>query len=155
MRCMTFLGLALTWGCGAELDDVSDASTLAASDDSVSIELHSACGETSLVDLRVEGRVVDEMGDPVVGVEVWIEERSWFHEIYGRGISEVDGAYAFDVFDVPMVDGCLGVGPQFFAVGEGAEGWGEVEGNFPLSMAWLDGTHVADFRYRTIVVPMD
>ena len=108
-------------------------------------QAESACGDLYLVDLSVGGTVHDADGAPVPNAVVWLEERSWSPgTIHGSGTTDADGVVWFDVFQVPILEECWAVGPQFFLVAEAYGQTADVPANFTVVSAWLDGTMEAD-----------
>lgn len=113
----------------------------------------SACGETHIVDEQISGRVTDPAGNPVADADVWLEQRDWGAlRIHGGGISDADGTFLFPATELPIIEGCWGVGPQFYAVADTGEVVGEVGANMAVVRGWQDGTGIADLHSLSFVV---
>ncbi|MEQ1507175.1 MAG: hypothetical protein ABMB14_33410, partial [Myxococcota bacterium] len=112
----------------------------------------SACGETELVALELSGVALTADGAPAAGAEVWLEQRDWGPtEIHGSGLADDAGRFRFAVTEVPIVAGCWGIGPQFWASASHGGATGEVAVNMQVVMAWLDGSGVADLSDVPVV----
>ncbi|HHO49939.1 MAG TPA: hypothetical protein ENK18_03485 [Deltaproteobacteria bacterium] len=104
-------------------------------------ELESACGITHVVDMTISGVVVDAAWRGVSGAEVWLEERDWGPTVVrGSGLSHEDGAFLFEIEQVPIIEGCWGIGPQFHVVADDGLRIGEIPVNMQIVFAWLDGS---------------
>lgn len=108
-------------------------------------EVTGQCGETHVVDMTLTGFVVDAQWQPVAGMEVWLEERNWTPlNSHGETVTDENGRYELALTDLPIVEGCWGIGPQFYVVSEDGPAWCEVPANMQLVIAWLDETLEAD-----------
>lgn len=150
---MRFLVLALSAvGCGsaAEVDPVDrgGAESLLQTEPEDPVPdgaPESACGEATLIDLVVTGTVHDLDGEPIVDHQVWVEERSWMPgTVFGEGQTGPNGRVEFEIHDVPIVEGCWGVGPQFWTVISGGSGEAELPSNPLVVGAWLEGSKAID-----------
>lgn len=103
------------------------------------------CGDVHIVDMTLTGYVVDDQWQPVDGIDVWLEERNWTPlNSHGEGRTDGTGRFRLELTDVPIVEGCWGIGPQFYVVSEAGAAACEVPANMQLVIAWLDDTLEAD-----------
>lgn len=108
-------------------------------------DMDGQCGEVHFVDMTLTGYVVDTSWTPVAGVDVWLEERNWTPpNSHGEAVTGADGRYELPLTDVPIVENCWGIGPQFFVMSEQGVATCEVPANMQLVIAWLDETLEAD-----------
>ena len=88
-----------------------------------------------------------------MGADVWLEQRNWGPtEVHGEGITAANGAFRFPVLRLPIVEGCWGVGPQFFAVADSGPYIGELGINMQVVQGWQDGSLIADLSALLFVV---
>jgi hypothetical protein len=59
-------------------------------------------------DLTVVGLVETMDGDPVVGADVWLDDRVWENKILGEAISDDQGRFRIDALGVTYVVDCWG-----------------------------------------------
>lgn len=118
------------------------------------VEAPSACGETWHPNLEVVGQVFDADGAPVADADVWLELRNWGPlQVQGEGSTDDDGRFSFTAWEVPIVEGCWAIGPQFYLVAESGDVTGDQGVNMTLVRAWQDGT-AADGIQVTIDEPV-
>jgi hypothetical protein len=105
------------------------------------------------VDLEIQGVVHDGSGLPAPGVEVWLEERAWAPTtVHGQGMTDADGRFTFPATAMPIVEQCWGFAALFYIAAQDLESYGEIEANYPIVSAWLEGETVADFEVRPVVL---
>ncbi|MBX2797335.1 MAG: hypothetical protein KTR31_06705 [Myxococcales bacterium] len=149
------LSLTLFTGCAAEgvhppFDPPRSATqsptTVESTDTTSEAEVpESACGSVHYVDMTLMGVVLDVDHEPAVDVDVWLEERNWSpHTVHGEGTTDDEGRFYFDIEQVPIVEECWGIGPQFFLAADDGSSGGEIPANMHIVWAWLDGTYEAD-----------
>ncbi len=84
---------------------------------------------------------------------MWLEERNWRPTtIHGHGTTDDLGNFLFEIDEIPIVEGCWGIGPQFYVVGEDGSRIGEIPVNMQIVFAWLDETLAADVMGLPLVV---
>ena len=112
------------------------------------------CGDVTYWDLTVTGRVVDALGDPASGVEVWLEDRAWnpTTTILGQAVSGADGGFEFAVADLVSVEDCWATLLDYALVGQRGDEIGEVAMNSVLFAAIDGGTFVADVSYPPLSI---
>jgi hypothetical protein len=134
-----------TWETGAV--EPEDEGTLATAD-------ASACGATYEDDFVVSGILVRPDGTPVPSAEVWLEQRDWGPlTVHGDGWTDASGRFSFSAVDVPIVEGCWAIGPQFYVAALLGELYAEDGANMEIVQAWLDGTHEAAL-YQPLVTEL-
>lgn len=128
-----------------EVDAPATPEPLSTGGDQAQGGVESACGATHYADMTISGVVIDASWQRVAGAAVWLEERDWGPTtVRGEGVSAADGTFLFEIEQVPIVEECWGIGPQFHIVAEDGLRIGEIPVNMQIVFAWLDGTLVAD-----------
>lgn len=127
------------WACTKDGEPTGDSA------DETPLDTDGACGAVSEVDLSITGGVVDAEGRPLPGAQVWLEERNWKPgQVHGEGTADGAGRFAFDAFDLPVVEGCWGSAVSYWLVGETGTLWGEKPMNPGLSAAVESGATTVD-----------
>ncbi len=131
--------------CPECLDGTTTTETAADSEDLMEAP-QSACGNVWYVDMTMRGVLTDEMGQPLEGAEVWLEERAWspIAKSHGMGMTDANGMFEFQVYELPIIEDCWGWAALYHVVGERGEASGEVEANLQVIKGWLDQSFVAD-----------
>ncbi|MEQ1571919.1 MAG: hypothetical protein ABMA64_40200 [Myxococcota bacterium] len=150
--------IAVVSGCASELAPIEvGVPDLPEAEDPATEDVASACGDTHHVDVVVTGVLHDADGAPIPDAEVRLEERNWSPlAVYGVGHTDEDGFAWFEATALPIVEGCWGIGPQFYMVVDTTSHLAEVGANPTVVSAWLDGTLEADFSsFSFELLPVD
>ena len=114
------------------------------------------CGETHIVDMTLSGYALDEQWRPMANTEVWLEERNWTpRNRHGTGVTDDSGRFEFELHDVPIVEDCWGIGPQFYLMSASGVRTCEVPANMHIVIAWLDESLYADISGYPCVLQAD
>ncbi|MEZ4235160.1 MAG: hypothetical protein R3F59_03160 [Myxococcota bacterium] len=137
---------------GPTWDDDGTLPVTVAADTAAEAPDYGACGPTHLVDLRIVGVAIGSDAAPLAGAVARLETRDWGPvTVHGAGTTVDDGSFDFLALDVPIVEGCWAIGPQFYVVVEEGALYGEDGANPEVVRAWLDGTYVADLSDPPVV----
>jgi hypothetical protein len=121
-------------------EQVEDTDTVDADDNK------GACGDTSLWDITVIG-AVSHQGQFVEGATVELEDRGYnTGQILGSGVTDSDGVFELDAFDVVSVEDCWGTLLNYYIVAEFEDIAGEKKANTYLHTAIYDESLEADMR---------
>jgi hypothetical protein len=156
MRAPPAIALLIAAACGPRDEVTPDQGDGPPADSGANLPPEGACGPVHAVDLAIQGVVQDASGLPAPGVEVWLEERAWAPTtVHGQGMTDADGRFTFPATGMPIVEKCWGFAALFYIVAQDLESYGEIDANYPIVSAWLQGESVADFEIRPVVLESD
>ena len=116
----------------------------------------SACGDVTLHNLTIVGRVRGVNGAAAEGANVVLEERNYFPTltVMGKGVTDATGTFQFDVVDLVAVEDCWGVLVDYVIVAERGKERGEEGINPSLSNAVYTGSSTVDLTSLPVVMEL-
>lgn len=104
-----------------------------------------ACGEITVWDLWLKGKVLDRTGRPALGASVRLEDRGWAPvTVLGTTTTDAQGLFELPITGLTSVEDCWATLLDYVAVAERGTEVGEADVNTELFNAIQSGTLVAD-----------
>ncbi len=137
-----------------DADTDTDTDTDADTDTDTDTDTTGFCGEVSVWDLQLVGKVVDADGQGVQGVSLKLDDRGWnTGTVLGTASTNWQGQFEMDVNQLTSVEDCWGIILDYVLVGEKGGESSEKGINPFLHGAITDGSLVADIT--TVPLVMD